>query len=195
MLIIVSGARLLLPLLPTLSQTSRFIGCGNSETAFRRLRIFLRPIDHHGQARLPYFESSVAVAYSTRTRSVRKEYRVARSIHVYGTGTGSRRALLCGAAILVQKRNIYDINWKRKRSNRINRRRHPAIYPLLVDCACCGETLKGKAFVPGAQRPLDTVGYKSQHKGLMRHGCVSPIILTPGFWEKKCKPHYRYHSA
>ena len=38
MLIIVSVARLLLPLLPTLSQTSRFIGCGNSETAFRRLR-------------------------------------------------------------------------------------------------------------------------------------------------------------
>ena len=40
MLIIVSGARLLLPL-PTLSQTSRFIGCGNSETAFRRLEPLL----------------------------------------------------------------------------------------------------------------------------------------------------------
>ena len=38
----VSRSNPMLPLLPTLSQTSRFIGCGNSETAFRRLRIFLR---------------------------------------------------------------------------------------------------------------------------------------------------------
>ena len=75
MLIIVSGARLLLPLLPTLSQTSRFIGCGNSETAFRRLRNCGSAERSGGQR-----SYSPIVAYGTAIEQIRDAHGIGKSI-------------------------------------------------------------------------------------------------------------------